>query len=216
MDRFGNEVYVRGNCEQAPFSLASMIRGTDGWFMDLLDPGNNALAHRLLEYCTAITTQFVELMAGTGVHMVSNGDSVAGPEMVSPAIYRHFALPYERKVIQRAHDLGLPYILHICGNAGLILDDMMTSGADGLELDYKTDQRRAHKVMRDRAVFIGNVDPSGVLAMGTIEDVERETGDLLRVFADTPRFVLNAGCAIPPITPPENIRVFVKTARLFR
>ena len=27
-EHFGNEVYIRGNCDQSPFSLASMIRGT--------------------------------------------------------------------------------------------------------------------------------------------------------------------------------------------
>jgi uroporphyrinogen-III decarboxylase len=30
-------------------------------------------------------------------------------------------------------------VLHICGCTDRILDDMIASGADGLELDYKTD-----------------------------------------------------------------------------
>jgi len=33
------------------------------------------------------------------------------------------------------------------------------------------------------------------------------------VFKDTPRFILNAGCAIPSTTPPENIRALIQTAR---
>ena len=43
---------------------------------------------------------------------------------------------------------------------------MLATGADALELDYKTDARLAHERMKDRAVFIGNLDPSGVLALG--------------------------------------------------
>ncbi len=63
--------------------------------------------------------------------------------------------------------------------------------------------------MKDRAVFIGNIDPSGVLALGTPELVEAKTRELLAVFADTPRFILNAGCAIPATTPPENLRAMI-------
>jgi uroporphyrinogen decarboxylase len=67
--------------------------------------------------------------------------------------------------------------------------------------------------MRDRAVFIGNVDPSGVLALGTPELVEAKTRELVALFAGTPRFILNAGCAIPPTTPPENLRAMIEAAR---
>ena len=53
---------------------------------------------------------------------------------------------------------------------------MVATGADALELDHKTDARLA----RDRgrsgpATFIGNLDPSGVLALGTPELVEAKT-----------------------------------------
>ncbi|MBT7094260.1 MAG: hypothetical protein HN936_13520, partial [Bacteroidetes bacterium] len=37
----------------------------------------------------------------------------------------------------------------------------------------------------------------------------------INVFSGTNRFVLNTGCALPPDTPEENIRAFVKTARGF-
>ena len=92
---------------------------------------------------------------------------------------------------------------------------MLETGADGLELDYRTDAALAHQKMKDRAVFIGNIDPSGVLALGSPALVEQKTRELLNVFADTPRFILNAGCAIPPITPPENLRAMISTARSF-
>jgi MtaA/CmuA family methyltransferase len=213
---FGDEVFIRGNCEQCPFSLAAMVRGMDAWLMDLLDPESEEDAHRLLERCTATTLRFVELMAVTGVHMTSNGDSPAGPELVSPAIYRKFALPYERIIVNRSHELGFPHFLHICGNTDLIIDDMLQTGSDGLELDYKTNVHLAHRLMKDRAVFSGNIDPSGVLALGTASEVAKKTLDLLSLFSDTPRFILNAGCAIPPTTPPENLRTMIHVARTFK
>jgi MtaA/CmuA family methyltransferase len=213
---FGEEVYVRGNCDQCPFTLASLIRGIDGWMMDLLDPEKEGGARALLEYCTSVTSQFIRLMGETGADMTSNGDSVAGPELVSPSMFRRFALPYDRRIAETSHALGLPYILHICGNTSSILEDMIATGADGLEIDYKTDPRRAHDALKGRAVFVGNIDPSGVLALGTPAMVEEKTLELLRIFADTPRFILNAGCAIPPITPSGNLHAMIRTACRFR
>jgi MtaA/CmuA family methyltransferase len=210
--RVGGDVYVRGNCDQAPFSLASMMRGAADWMMDLTDADNAELADRLLGHCAEAGRQMLGLVAAAGAHMLSSGDSPAGPELVSPRVYRRYALPGERALVEEAHRLGRPYALHVCGRTDRILADMLETGADALELDYKTDARRAHEVMKGRAVFIGDVDPSGVLALGTPGLVREKTRELLATFADNPRFILNAGCAIPPGTPPENLHALVRTA----
>ncbi len=210
-DYFKNEIYVRGNCDQAPFSLASMMRAPQEWFLDLIINEEKAL--KLLEYCTAIACQFIILIAETGADMLSNGDSPAGPELISPEMYSRFALPYEKQIIKKAHQCGLPYTLHICGNTDLILNQMIETGADAIELDYKTDAKKAHVVFKDSTTFIGNIDPSGVLSFGTVDEVRKKTEELLDIFSDTPRFILNAGCAIPPNTPSENIYEMIKVAR---
>jgi MtaA/CmuA family methyltransferase len=212
---FGDEILIRGNCDQCPFTLSSMIRGLEPWMLDLADDSHHELAHKLLRYSTDVTLQFIRLMSETGAHMTSNGDSVAGPELISPAMFRTFALPYEQLIVNTSHELGLPYILHICGDTSRIIDAMIETGSDGLEIDYKTDAVLAHDKMKDRSVYIGNIDPSGVLALGTPGLVEEKTRALLKIFADNPRFILNAGCAIPPITPPENLRRMISTARGF-
>jgi MtaA/CmuA family methyltransferase len=210
---FRDEVFIRGNCDQCAFSLASMMRTPYEWMLDLMDENNQARVYRLLEHCAEATAQFIRLMKQTGAHMVSNGDSPAGPELISPRLYRTFALPYEKQAAECAHGEGLPYALHICGNTNLILGDMTTSGADALELDYKTDMRMARTKMEGRVTFIGNLDPNGVLALGSPQLVEAKTLELLDCFQRSPRFILNAGCAIPPTTPSENIASMVRAAR---
>jgi uroporphyrinogen decarboxylase len=172
---FGDEIFLRGNCDQCPYSLAGSMRGSADWMMDILDPANHDLALRLLEFCSDVTSQFVRLMSATGAHMISNGDSPAGPSVVSPRIYRQFALPYERRIAQTVHGEGLPYALHICGKTESILEDMLSTGADALELDFKTDAGKARDAMAGRAAFIGNLDPTGVLAMGSCGDIEKKT-----------------------------------------
>jgi uroporphyrinogen decarboxylase len=148
-------------------------------------------------------------MAQTGCDMVSNGDSPAGPDLISPELYKKYAFPYEKRVVEEAHTAGMPYTLHICGNTELILNEMIETGADALELDYKTDVRKIAEVFNGRVTLIGNIDPSGVLALGTPEEVRLKTRELIKIMGKTNRFILNAGCAIPPDTPEGNIRAMM-------
>lgn len=207
----GDDIYVRGNCDQAPFSLAGMVRGSADWMTDLYVAGEEDKTG-LLEYCTEATCQFIRLMAQTGCDMVSNGDSPAGPDLIPPELYRQYAFPYEKRVVEEAHNAGLPYTLHICGNTGLILNDMIDTGADALELDYKTDIHRIAEVFNNRITLIGNIDPSGVLALGTPEQVRAKTRELIKIMGKSNRFILNAGCAIPPHTPEGNLRAMLDEA----
>ena len=212
---YGDEIFIRGNGDPAPFSLAAAMRGIDEWLMDVAAGENEELVHALLEYCTDISCQFLKLMAKTGCHMLSNGDSVAGPEMLSPRFYGAYGLPYERRMAACSHELGMPYLLHICGKTDRILEQMIETGADAMEIDYKTDLRLAHDVFKDKMTFVGNLDPSAVLARGTPELVRQKTEELLNVFADSPRFILNSGCALPADTPGENIRAMCSCLRRF-
>lgn len=210
-DHFQDEIFIRGNCDQAPFSLASMMRTPVEWYKDLAL--NSELAHQLLEYCTNASSQFIDLMAHAGADMLSNGDSPAGPDLISPEMYAQFALPYEQRIVSRAHGHELPYALHICGNTDSILELMLDTGADAFELDYKTDADAACRAFSGKATFIGNLDPVGILAHGTPGEVASAAEKLIMQFEGNPGFILNAGCAIPADAPPENIHAMLKAAR---
>lgn len=212
---FKDEIYIRGNCDQAPFSLASMMRGTQNWMLDLM-MGPEDQIHLLLDYCTEASSRFIKLMTQTGCDMVSNGDSPAGPEMISPEMYLQYAMPYEKKIVEVAHQAGVAYTLHICGNTDVILEHMSLTGADAFELDYKTDIVKIKNTFCNTATLIGNIDPSGVLALGTEELVRKRTLELLLVYRNSNRFILNSGCAIPPNTPSENLKIMIDMARVFR
>ena len=132
-------------------------------------------------------------------------------------MYEKFALPYEKRVVERAHKLGKPYLLHICGNTDIILEEMAKTGADALELDYKTSIQLVHEVcLKKHITFIGNIDPSGVIAHGSPGLVEEKAKEILEIFNDSPRLIMNAGCAIPAETPSENIKKLVETTRSYR
>lgn len=59
-------------------------------------------------------------------------------------------------------------------------------------------------------------DLVNALALGTPDLVKDKTFDLLELYKDSNRFILNAGCAIPPETPPEDLRIMIEAAREYR
>jgi len=210
---FGDHKFVRGNCDQLPFSVACMMRSVGTWMLDLTNEEEEERVFKLLDYALEACLQFVNLMAETGVDMMSHGDSPAGPEMISPAMYRKFALPYQQRVVHRIHEHGKPCLIHICGNTERILETLPATGADAFELDYKTDAQEILRVIGPRAVLSGNLDPSGVLARGTPELVTEKTRDLLDIYRDCPHLIVCSGCALPPASPEATIRAMISTAR---
>jgi len=215
VERCGRDVYVRGHCDQAPFALAGMLRGTERWMVDLLTEGEEPHCEALLEYCTAACRRFVRLMTQTGVPMISSDDSAAGPGEIPADMYRRWAQPYERQVAAEAHGAGCQYVLNIRGRIDPILAGLLATKADGFELDCRTDPRVVRQVLGGKAALLGNIDPVGVMAQGSEAQVESAARALLEMFAEDPRFVLGAGFALPQDTPEANIRALVRTARAF-
>ena len=210
---FGDEVFIRGNADQLPFSIASMMRGVENWMMDLMDPSCEPSVKALLDYAAEACKEFSGLMIAAGADLISHGDSPAGPDMISPSMYERFALPYEKYVIDYIHSRKSKHMLHICGNTNVILDHMAATGTDSVELDYKTDINLIHEKLSDKLVLSGTIDPSRVLCMGSISEVKTMTQNILDIYEDSPRLIVCSGCALPPGTPSENIKAMIETVR---
>jgi uroporphyrinogen decarboxylase len=130
-------------------------------------------------------------------------------------MFRRFAKPYERKLCERAHAAGLPYLMHICGKTDRILDDFADLAFDAVELDYKTDIRQIHEKLSGKVTLFGTLDPSGVLTDGSPELVEAKAIELLELYSDSPRYVMAPGCAIPATAPAENIRRMIAVTQIY-
>lgn len=212
-EQVGNEVAIRGNADQCAFDLACMVRGIESFLMDLVTDPENPAIQQLLEVCYRSHLAVHRALKKAGAHFTSLGDSLAGPDVVSPGTFTRFARPYEEHLVKELAADGIFTVIHICGDTTKILDSLACYDFCGFELDYKTDARKAKDTAGIRHVLFGNIDPSGVIAQGTPGQVCKKTRQLFEVWKPNGYFVLNAGCAIPPTTPPENIRAMIVTAR---
>lgn len=204
----GSEKYVEVHIDQAPFSLAFELMGDRIYKQIVYDPD---LVKKVLEYCVDVQVEYGTAIAETGAPCVMIGEPPSG--LLSPKHYREFSMPYTRRVIEKMHDLDLTVALHICGNISHILDQMVETDADIIDVDAPTDLGQAKRKIGDRVCLMGNVDPVGVFLEGSPGDVEEAAIKCIKVAGENGGFILGAGCEVPRDTPPENIFRFVQTAR---
>ena len=141
-EAIGDHVFIMGRADQGPFSIACLLRGTTQFMMDLLTE-DKQLIDDVLEYCRKISAVFAKAQKDAGAHVTSIGDAFAGPNLISPDMYRQFALIPEQKLAKEVQDYGIPFSIHICGNTNGIIQDMGTTGAKILEVDWMLDIKKA-------------------------------------------------------------------------
>lgn len=215
LDRIGDQVFVMGRADQGPLSLACMLAGPETLLTEMAAGDSDEQIFELLEYTSDAFIQYAKMFKEMGCPGTSAGEGEGSPDVISPAMYEKYCLPYARKIVRavQSDDFFLSY--HICGNTTKIIDRMAATGAAILELDYKCDKAAAKKATVGITTIIGPIDPSGVLHQGSVADVERACREAIEVLAPGGGFILGAGCALPGTTPPGNIDRLVECAKVY-
>jgi MtaA/CmuA family methyltransferase len=176
-----------------PFAEACSACGVTELMLLLTD--QPVLAHRMLELLTDIVIDFALAQLEAGAPMIGAGDAAAS--LVSPGMYREFALPYERRVFDAIHSRGALGKLHICGNTAALLSDICRSGADLVNVDHLVDMHDACRVYGGAGIcFKGNLDPVGDMLHATPVECESRALRLIRQTAGL-RYMLSPGCEVP-------------------
>lgn len=213
MDMVGDHVFVMGRADQGPFSLLCLLRGAQNLMMDLMIKDEATIRHAL-EWATEAHLRFARAQLQAGAHATSMGDAYAGPNLISPALYRKFGFPYEKKVVDGLQDLTGSYAIHICGNATKIVEDMGRTGAGILEIDWKTNMGEARKVVPENVVLMGNINPSDPMFLGEPETVKAQAKEIIESTKGK-GIILSSGCALGEGTKEENMRALVESAKLY-
>lgn len=158
---------------------------------------------------------FAKAQLEAGADLTSIGDSAAGESLISPELYMKFAQPFQKRYKEI---LGTGKAsLHICGKTDNIIEEMVKTGFDVLELDHQNNIEKSLKTIAGRASVWGNLDPSSMISFGTPEMIINESKrifDAAKKYAQN-RFVLCPGCLVNSDAPPENIKAMTDAAMQF-
>ena len=189
-----------------PFSLAARLLDVTEIMMDCYDDPD--MVHLVLDKVTTFLIEYARAYKATGAGGIMMAEPVSG--LLSPTLEEEFSSPYVKRIVDAVQDDGFSLIYHNCGdNVPRMLDSILSTGAAayhfGNAVDMESDIIRQ---VPETTLVMGNIDPAGVLRLGTPEKVREETLALLGKCSKYPNFLLSSGCDIPPMTPWENIKAF--------
>ncbi|MFQ5795698.1 MAG: uroporphyrinogen decarboxylase family protein [Candidatus Bipolaricaulia bacterium] len=196
----------------APWQVAGNLRGLQEWFVDSIM--NPELIDKTLEFCGKAVSIWAEAMIDAGADILFIGDSLATGDLISVDDYKKWARPYEREIIQLAHNKGAKVILHICGRTSDRWEEMLETGADLFDLDAPIDMAAAKQQLGDRICIKGNIDTT-LMVRGTPEDIEQISKKLVEGCAPGGGFILGSGCELGRDTPVENVQMMAEVVRKY-
>jgi MtaA/CmuA family methyltransferase len=208
-ERVGGEKAVEGWIE-GPCGASADLRGINILMLDFFD--DPAFIRDLFSYTVEVGLRFARAQVQAGADIIGVGDPAAS--LVGPKIYQEFVWPFEKKVVDGLHALGVRVRLHICGNTRLILGGMGGLGCEIMDLDSAAPLQMARLAMGPSQVLLGNLDPVRDLRDGTPESVYAAVAECHHQAGS--RFIVGAGCEVPRDTPTANVHAMVRYAREHR
>lgn len=209
-DYFGDAVCVTGRTA-APFSSATLVFGIDEVLtMPFTMPEFLADA---LWFFETYQTQFGLDQISAGADALWFGDCSASGHLISPAIYKEFAVEPARRTCERYRAAGAVVMYHASEEVSAMVELQAGAGFSILSVGPGIDIEEARRIVTGRVCLSGNVDPLRVLARGTPDDVRKEVERIVRTVSVHGGHVMNSGEMVPRETPEENVRSFVETAR---
>jgi len=217
LEKAGGRLSVHGEVF-SPFTQLMELFGYEQALMYLLDEPERCRA--ILAAYTEGTVDLAERQARRGVDAVLISSAFAGGGFISPRQYEQFVLPYEREVVGRLHEAGVPVYTHTCGDIGDRLELMAGTRTDGIDtLDPpplgSIDLEDAKRRVGDSVFFKGNIDAVNTLLRKSRDEVRRDALERLRIGSRGGGYILSSACSVAPRVPPENLGVLVEASRQF-
>lgn len=197
---------------RAPMSIAAGLIKLEDFLISLIKWPEKA--HEVLRFALEAQMKIAEYFIREGF-TISISDPVASGSLMGPDLYRKFAKPYEKEMVERLKEVsGKPVGFHICGNTNRILEDIAECGFTSYSMDNMVDIGRAKKLIGDKMYLTGNVDPVHVLYFGTPKDVQQAIYHCYQEAWDSPKgFAICTGCEMCYGTPVENVYTYIEVAK---
>jgi hypothetical protein len=139
-------------------------------------------------------------------------------DMISPADFAAFNLPYLRRLVEAIRAAGMQSIYYYCGNPAGKWEHLLDAGADAVALEegkkgFAIDIEDVVERVRGRCTVLGNLDAIGVLQDGSEAELRAEIARQIAAGRrNGSRFILSVGSSVTPGTPVEQVRLYCDLA----
>jgi [methyl-Co(III) methanol-specific corrinoid protein]:coenzyme M methyltransferase len=153
----------------------------------------------------AVSLAFAQAQIQAGADVICLADHASGG-MVSPRAYRDLLLPRHKELFAA---IGAPTVLHCCGNTTDRVKYFAESGVDCYHFESQVDMASAVADARGKMTLMGNINNPTTLLNGSREDVLAAC----RKAMDAGVQILSPECAVPLITPIENLQAITEATK---
>jgi uroporphyrinogen decarboxylase len=175
--------------------------------LDLYDDPDlvQAMFDRICEIYIPLARSIVQV---DGVVALWMGDDMGfrSGTLISPTHLRRYVFPIQKEIASIAHEQGLPFLLHSCGNLEAVMEDLIEEvGIDARHSFEDAIQPVERFTARygQRIAVIGGVDMD-LLARGSQEQVRARTRQILEACAPSGAYILGSGNSVANYVQPQN------------
>jgi len=186
-----------------PFTLCGCLFGVETLLIWMIEEPEKVRA--AMAAATRLVAAYIRAQFDAGAHVVQMAEPTASGDLISPTQYLEFVAPHHREL---AAGTERPLITHLCGNISRHLPHLASAGFCGVSFDAKTDIHAARTHLKGKTALIGYV-PTSLLRDGSPDEVRLAARQCLAEGVDA----LNAGCAVAPDTPLNNVRAMIAAAQ---
>jgi uroporphyrinogen decarboxylase len=126
--------------------------------------------------------------------------------LISPSDLRSYVLPWHKRYAEMAHERGLSYFLHSCGNVEKVMEDLISDvsldGKHSFE-DSIIPVNKFQEKFGDRIACLGGIDIN-FLSVSSPEQVRERTRWLIETCGSRGRYAIGSGNSIPSFIPVQN------------
>ncbi|MFH1268061.1 MAG: uroporphyrinogen decarboxylase family protein [Planctomycetota bacterium] len=200
------------------FSIPRALMGFQDFLMALV--AEPELARGVAELSVELNIAYAKECARLGADFVFTGDDYAATEgpMMSPKVFRELLYPGLVRVFAGFKEAGLMTIKHSDGNIRPILDMILDAKPDCLDpIDPAggLDMGQMKQQHGDRLALKGNVDCIRTLPFGSMDEVVRETKEVIRKAAHGGGLIVSSSNSIHSQVKPENYLAMWNTVRTY-
>jgi len=195
-----------------------LARGIDGYIKDLYR--NFDLAKRFMDMNTEYDIESGKRLVEAGVDLIAITGDVAyrGGPLVSMKHFRQIFVPAIGECTKAFHKLGVPVVKHTDGNLMPIMEDLVSTGIDGIqsfEPEAGNDMEKVKAEYGDEICIWGNIDLSYTLTRGTKNEVFEKVKNLIATAARGGGFILSSSNNLNHYCKSENYVALVRAGRQY-
>lgn len=188
-----------------PLSTAASLVEPMQFLKELRKDRENS--HKVLDYVTNLLLKYAELLVESGVTLIVIADPTASGEILGPQMFAHYAVPYLNKVVDGIHRLGVPVVVHICGNMNGVKSLIPLIRSEAISTDAAVNLRLL-KAEYPELITMGNLS-TFTLRFSTPEKIAQQTERLVQSGID----IIAPACGLSTLSPLENIKAMTATVK---